>query len=410
MKIFLIHNTYQHAGGEDVVFKQERDLLERAGHQVLTYCRSNSEIANYSTLKRLRLMGGTVWGRDSYREVKALLENEAPDIAHFHNTFPLISPSVYYACRARRVPVVQTLHNYRLLCPAATLSRQGRVCEACIEHSLWQAIPNRCYRQSSLATATLSLMLGAHRWLGTWTAMVDCYIALTESARKKFIEGGLPPEKIVVKPNFVCPDPSPDGGSRLPRAKYALFVGRLSEEKGMHTLIAAWARLNGQIPLVIVGDGPLITRLKAEASLFSPGNVTFRGHLTRPDMFQAVKGARFLILPSQCYENFPMSAVEAFSCGVPVICSRLGAMQEIVADGRTGLHFTPGDANDLAPKVEWAWDHPQEMAVMGRAARAEYEARYTAERNCALLMEIYKRAIKSHQATARSSPKISVPA
>jgi glycosyltransferase involved in cell wall biosynthesis len=256
-------------------------------------------------------------------------------------------------------------------------------------------------------------MLGAHRWLGTWNEVVDCYIALTEFSRRKFIEGGLPPEKIVVKPNFVSPDPlegcsgdvpiaeskMTDGGPRSGRGRrqpplpegYALYVGRLSYEKGVRTMLRAWQKTN--TPLCVVGDGPLRQELEDDASSHGLSHVCFHGRLASDELMPLMKRTRFLIFPSEWYETFGLVAAEAFACGVPVIASRLGAMQEIVADGRTGLHFTAGDADDLAAKVEWAWTHPEEMQAMGRAARAEYEAKYTAERNYEMLMSIYERVL-----------------
>ena len=392
MKILLVHNSYQQPGGEDVVFDQERQLLERAGHQVLTYCRSNWEIAGYSASKRLALAGRVVWARDTRQEIAALLRSQKPDLVHVHNTFLIVSPSVYAACKEAHIPVVQTLHNYRLLCPAADFYRDGHPCEECAEHTLWRGAFHGCYRESRAGTTSVALMLKVHRLLRTWTRMVDSYVAPTEFARRRFVAGGLPSERIMIKPSFVHPDPRgrTDGG------QHALFVGRLSPEKGPETLVTAWRLLGSRVPLMIVGDGPLSTPLAADAVHHGLGNISFRGRLTHAETFRAIKEASFLIIPSGCYETFSISTVEAFACGVPVICSRLGAMQEIVEDGRTGLHFTPGDPDDLAAKVEWAWNHPSQMAEMGRAARAEYEAKYTAEKNYACLMDIYQRAITQH--------------
>jgi glycosyltransferase involved in cell wall biosynthesis len=390
MKVLLVHNHYQQPGGEDTSMLAEEGVLRAAGHWVVEYIRHNDEIKDYGLGSKATLPLRTVWAWDSYREIKALLARERPDLAHFQNTFPLISPAAYYACREAGVPVVQTLRNYRLLCPAATFLNHGRLCEACVEHSLWRAVAHGCYRGSRAATATTALMLAVHRWLGTWTRLVDCYIALTEFGRRKFIEGGLPAEKIAVKANFVHPDP----GAREGRGEYALFVGRLSEEKGLQTLLTAWVRLNNRISLEIVGDGPLRPTLQNETQRRMMGSIHFCGWMPRDRTLAAIKQARFLVFPSEWYEGFPVTIAEAFACGVPVICSRLGAMQEIVADGRTGLHFSPGNADDLAAKVEWAWAHPEEMAAMGRAARAEYEAKYTAERNYQMLMDIYRRVIK----------------
>ncbi len=388
-KVLLVHNRYQQRGGEDSVMQAEKALLSAAGHEVAEYSRHNDEIVNYGLWQKATLAPRTVWAWDSYRQLKTLLQTEKPDLAHFHNTFPLISPAAYEACREAGVPVVQTLHNYRLFCPAATFFRDGQVCEECVQHSLWRGIRYGCYRNSRPATATVALMLAVHRRRRTWTRQVDCYVALTEFSRRKFIEAGLPAERIVVKPNFVHPDPR----ARNDRGEYALFVGRLSPEKGLRTLLHAWQRLRDRVPLRIVGDGPLRSELEAGASCRGLSNISFEGRLPRDRTLKAMKGARFLVFPSEWYECFPVTIVEAFACGVPVVASRLGAMEEIVGDGRTGLHFTPGDSDDLAAKVEWAWTHPERMEEMGREARAEYEAKYTAERNYQMLMDIYKRAM-----------------
>jgi glycosyltransferase involved in cell wall biosynthesis len=267
--------------------------------------------------------------------------------------------------------------------------------------SLWQGIYHGCYRGSRTATATVALMLGVHRRLGTWSRLVDCHIALTEFSRKKFIDIGLPANKIVVKPNFVLFDPvseDPQSASvnhKLTQDSYVLFVGRLSEEKGVRTLLRAFQQLHNRIPLEVVGDGPLRGELEEETTRQRSSGISFHGRLNLDRVRALMKQARFLVFPSECYETFGLSLVEAFACGVPVVCTRLAAMQEIVADGRTGLHFNPGDSEDLAAKVEWAWTHSQDMDEMGRAARAEYEGKYTTERNYPMLMNIYQRAISS---------------
>jgi glycosyltransferase involved in cell wall biosynthesis len=393
LKILRIHNSYQIGGGEDVVFQQERQLLEGQGHQVFEYLRHNDEILDHGFWRRAILPVRAVWARDSCRELSTLLSEHKPDIAHFHNTFPLISPAAYYACRRAAVPVVQTLHNFRLLCPAAIFYRDGQVCEECSEHGTWRGLLHGCYRQSRAATAGVAVMLEAHRWLGTWAGMVHRYVALTEFARRKFIAGGLPAARVVTKPNFIHPDP----GARSGGGRYALFVGRLSPEKGLDVLLAAWKLLKSRIPLVIVGDGPLRAGLEGLTSRLGLNNIFFRGRLSHAETVPVVLGARCLILPTLCFENFPMSIVEAYACAVPAICSRLGAMAEIVDDGRTGLHFTAGNADDLAQKVAWAWAHPEPMVAMGREARREFETRYTVERNYPLLMEIYESAIASNK-------------
>ena len=394
MVILFVHNYYRQPGGEDAGVRQERDLLAAAGHRIVQYVRHSDEIILDGLATRVRSGAEAVWSRRTYRGLRSLLALEKPDVAHFHNIVPLISPSAYYACAEAGVPVVQTLHNYRLLCPAGNFLRQGHVCEECVEHSLFRGICYRCYRRSASATAAVAAMLACHRLLGTWTEKIDCYIARTEFARRKFIQGGLPREKIVVKPCFVYPDP----GLRADQGDSVVFVGRLSPEKGPGTLLAAWKRLDGRVPLRIVGDGPLRGELETEARQRSIAKVTFLGRLEGPRVVAEMKRARFLVFPSEWYEGLPLSIAEAFACGVPVIASRLGSMAEIVEDGRTGLHFTPSDPEDLAAKIDWAWTHPKEMEGMGRNARSEFEAKYTAERNYELLTQINQRVIEALRA------------
>jgi glycosyltransferase involved in cell wall biosynthesis len=388
VNILLVHNTYQQPGGEDVVFKQEGRMLENKGHRVTRYERSNWEADKYTGLRQISLARRTVWASDTRREFLRLLRAQKPDIVHVHNTFPMISPSIYSACSELKVPVVQTLHNYRLLCPAATLFRDGKVCEECMTASLWRGIEHRCYRKSRAATAVAALMLAFHRMRGTWKREISCYVALTNFSKSKFVEGGLPAERIFVKPNFVDPDP----GGRTGDGEYALFVGRLSPEKRVSTVLQAWKRLRLPIPIMVLGGGPDQAELEAQAALDNLSNVHFHGQVPRERTLAAINNARFLVFSSEWYENFPVTIAEAFACRTPVIASRLGAMAEIVGDGYSGLHFTPGDPEDLARKVEWAWTHPDEIRTMGENARKEYESKYTAEKNYPRLMEIYEHA------------------
>jgi len=390
MKIVAVHNTYQQPGGEDICFQSERDLLRDAGHEVLEYLRSNVEVEQYQGLiGQASLAKHTIWAGDTRREFRDLLVREKPDIVHVHNTFMMISPSIYWACLKAQVPVVQTLHNYRLLCPGSTFMRNHTVCEECLEHGPWRAVRYGCYRSSRSATAVIAAMLTVHRISGTWTRAVDHFIATSDFSRGKFVAAGMPRERISVKPNFVYPDP----GAKTGIGDYALFVGRLSPEKGVPTLLAAWEHLRSPIPLHIVGDGPLRGVLEEQVRERDLSAVCFRGQLTRAQTLEAMREARFLVLPSECYENFPMTIAEAFASGTPVLCSRMGAMQDLVEHGRTGLHFTPGDPASLAAQVMWAWERPQRLAVMGHEARLEYNAKYSAERNIDMLLDIYRRSI-----------------
>lgn len=392
MKILLIHNLYQQPGGEDAVFRAEAALLRSRGHEVAEFVESNARL---NGMDPLRAAARAVWSREARAKLRRLLQETRPDVAHFHNTFLMISPAAFSVCKEMGVPVVQTLHNYRLICPGALLMRDGRVCEDCIGKAVpWPGVLHGCWRGSRAQTAVVAGMLTVHRLLRTWTERVDVYIALTEFARRKFIEGGLPEEKILVKPNFVDPDPGPGEHDD----EYVLFVGRLSPEKGIQRLLEAWRLLNG-IPMKILGDGPLLHQVEDWSSRRGLRTVEVMGRRSREEVLHLMKRARILVFPSEWYEGFPMTIVEAFACSLPVVAPRLGAMAELIEDGRTGLLFEPGNAKDLAKKVEWAWTHPEQMEKMGREARREYEQKYTAERNYQMLMEVYERAIE----TARRS-------
>jgi glycosyltransferase involved in cell wall biosynthesis len=387
--VMLVHNFYQHRGGEDNVAESELRLLTRAGHRTITFFRHNEQIGENSWWAKGKLGMRAVWSTDSAREMRSALQNEKPDLVHFHNFVPLLSPALYYACKDLHIPVVQTLHNYRLLCPAATLYRDGKVCEECLgKLAPWPAVVHKCYRKDSLASAAVGVMITAHEMLGTWKNMVDRYIALTEFAKRKLAENGVPGHKIVVKPNYLDPDP----GAKHGPGEYALFVGRLSPEKGIRTLLESWRRLKSPIPLVIMGEGPC--RSEVTAACEGSPSIQWLGRMAKEVVIESMKRARFLVLPSECYESFPLALVEAFGCGLPIVGSALGAVGELVEEGRTGLTFRSSDPEDLAAKAEWAWAHPCELEQMGREARREFETKYTAAANYEALAAIYKQVLE----------------
>jgi glycosyltransferase involved in cell wall biosynthesis len=386
--ILSVHNYYQQAGGEDHVFFNEAALLERKGHAVLRYEDRNDRI-HKGTLGVAR---DAVWSPSTFERLKSLARSTVIDVAHFHNTFPLISPSAYYAVQRAGIPVVQTLHNFRLICAGATFTRNGSVCESCLDRrSLLPGIVHGCYRNSRTETAALSAMLAVHRRAGTYQKQVDVYIASGEFARSKFIEAGLPANRIVVKPNFVSPDPGVGEG----RGRHALFVGRLAKEKGIETLAEAWRGLGG-IPLFVAGDGPL-------NETEWPEGVTALGNHPQERVMELMQDAKILVFPSTWYECAPMTIVEAFACGLPVIASNLGSIPEFVTHGKTGLLFKPGDSEDLARQVRWAFDHPGELGEMRANARREYEQKYTAERNYKMLIAIYEMAIENFKRRRREA-------
>lgn len=375
-RVLVVHNAYRQRGGEDSVVEAELALLRGHGHDVLEYRRHNDDVADMS---KAALASDTIWSRRTVDEMSALIGRSRPSLIHVHNTFPLVSPSLYWAAARAGVPVVQTLHNFRLLCPQAMFLRGGRVCENCLGRLPWRAVAHGCYRDSRPQSALLAGMLAFHRATGTWRDKVARYIALNEFCRQKFIEGGLPAERIVVKPNFVDAAPLP-----LPSERDGVvFVGRLAAEKGIETLVQAAAKVGG-LTTRVVGDGPEAGRLAGV-----PGVVAL-GRLDAKAVREQLSGATALVFPSIWYETFGLTIVEAFAAGTPVIGSRLGVVPDLVEDGVTGLLFEPGNATDLAAKLRWAQANPQRMAEMGLAARARYERFYTADRNYNLLTAIYR--------------------
>lgn len=384
MKVLLGHNYYLHQGGEDVAFLSEKENLRRGGHVVIEYVRHNKEIEKRRFLFGLGRALATTWSQESYYHLTRVIRNERPDIAHFHNFFPLISPAAHYACSRSRIPIVQTLHNYRLLCPSATQYREGRICEECTLHSLLRGVRYGCYRGSCLATAAVAGMISFHRLVSTWNSIVDIYIAPSQFLRSKFISQGFIPERIVVKPHFVFPDPGLIGS----RGEYALFVGRLSPEKGLRTLIRAWKTLRYRLPLMIVGEGPERQMLEQEANDLDC--IEFCGKLSREEVLAALRKSIFLVAPSESQETFGMTIVEAFACGVPVIAARVGAFSEIVEHQKSGLLFNPGDHEDLATQIEQALKDPVKFKKLGINGRKEYLSKYTAEENLRRTEEIYK--------------------
>jgi glycosyltransferase involved in cell wall biosynthesis len=386
-RVLILHNTYQHRGGEDAVVESEAELLARHGLSVHTDLVSNDEI---HTRNKAVVALETLWSSRQVKRLEGLVRTLRPDVVHVHNTFPLLSPAVYSTCQRLGVPVVQTLHNFRLACPQAMFLRDSVVCEDCLGKLPWPAVVHRCYRGSALQTLVSASNITVHRALGTYRTQVDRFIALNGNSRQKFIEMGLPADKVVVKPNFVEPVAEPQWAERAG----GLFVGRLSTEKGMAALLGAWDLLSAQAPwsgasLKVVGKGEF------EADWQQRGPEVYLGFKPLPEVIAEMRRSLYVLVPSICYENFPRTIVEAFSVGVPVIGSRMGAMAELIEDGVTGLLANPGDAQDLAAKMAWAHAHPQEMLAMGRLAYDTYLRRYTPAVNLTELLAIYQGVIRT---------------
>jgi glycosyltransferase involved in cell wall biosynthesis len=389
MKILTIHNRYQLRGGEDEVFEREVQLLRSKGHTVIEYVETNDHVGDANPL---RSGLDAVWAKETVRRIRGVIQCERPDIAHFHNTFARISPAAYYACGQAGVPVVQTLHNFRTGCLNACCATAQGPCERCLTNIIpLTGILKGCYRGSRVGSAAMAAITATHKLLGTYRRQVDAFIALSEFGRSIQVRSGIPNHKLFVKPNFT--DPQPDGWQS--GQTHALFVGRLCPEKGIATLLEAWAQAGLTIPLRIAGDGPSAPWV-ADAAARIP-TVEWLGARTRLEVMELMRDAQFLIMPSLLYESFGLCIVEAFSAGVPCIVSGHGSMQELVEDGRTGLHFRPGDSLDLASKLQWMAAHPTERQQMGLAARECFQIRYTPEENYRLLMQIYSAASANAQ-------------
>jgi glycosyltransferase involved in cell wall biosynthesis len=391
--VLFVHNRYQERGGEDAVFEAEASLLEANGHRVGRLVFDNRDLPEApSAVDALRLGAATVWSRPARRRLKQALAELAPEVVHFHNTFPQVSPAAYSVCHDAGAAVVQTLHNYRLVCANGLLYRDGAPCEECVGRRVaLPALRHACYRGSRAQTGAVVSMLALHRLRGTWGKDVDVYIAPSQFLRDKLIEGGLSAERIAVKPNFLEPDPGP----KTCAGDYALFVGRLTPSKGVETLLDAYRRRDDLPPLHVVGDGELSSAV--EDAAHRDDRIVYRGRLGREGVMAEMGGAACLVFPSRLYESFGLVAIEAMASGVPVVASNLGAIPEIVAGGRTGVLFEAGNADDLGEKLACAASSPATLQWMGAAARAEYLCKYGGERNYELLIEVYERALEKDQ-------------
>jgi glycosyltransferase involved in cell wall biosynthesis len=384
MRILMLHNRYLVPGGEDQCSVAEAALLRDYGHEVELLEEDNRRIKQ---LGQPRTAMRTVWSRESYHRIDELLRSRAFDILHVQNFFPLWSPSVYYAASRNRVPVVQTLHNYRLMCVNSLFFRDQHLCQECLGRFLpWHGVVHACYRNSPSASAVVASMVGAHKLAGTWRKRVSTYIAVSEFAREIYIAGGLPADKIAVKPNFIHPSPSSGNGG----GGFALYVGRLSQEKGIATMLNAWKGAHEVLPLKIVGEGPLAELVIATAD--ENKNIEYLGAKSLPEVLDLMRSAEFLIFPSEWYETMGRTIMEAFSVGTPVVATNIGPPATMVVAGETGFHFTPGSVAELRERVEWCSRNLDQVRAMRRSARQAFESSYTGTANAKMLLMIYERA------------------
>ncbi|QDY85906.1 glycosyltransferase family 4 protein [Paenibacillus polymyxa] len=389
-KVLIIHNFYQQSGGEDKVVEQESAMLRSRGIETEHYYVHNDSIQSKGLANMAKLAVEAAWSFPEFKRIKELLLRVKPDVVHVHNFFPVISPSVYHACERLGIPVVQTLHNYRLICPAATFMRGNEVCEKCLHGSLLHSIRHGCYRGSQLQTIPVAAMIKFNELIGTWQHKVSRYIALTEFARDKFAESGLPLDRIAVKPNFIhhqAVKAKYDSNDR-----YLLFVGRISAEKGVRNLLQAWSQLENRdgLRLLIIGDGPEKAEL---AAAYPQEDIRFLGKQDGDTVLDCMSRAMYVMVPSIWYEGFPMTIVESYSVGTPVLCSRIGALEEVVEDGVTGFHFQHDDLGNIKTVIRHAVAYEDYTAMRQKVAE-NYAAHYTEEVNVKQLLAIYSEAME----------------
>lgn len=387
MRILTVHNKYLLRGGEDVLREAEDALLRKNGHFVDTYVKDSADV--YS-VGMFRAGLKAIWSNEAYADVRRKLRSGRIDVLYCHNLMPLISPSVYYAAKRERVAVVQMIGNYRLLCTNGFLFQDGKICEECVDRfAPYPSVLKSCYRGSRVGSGVIGSMQTIHRAARTYRDRVDLYVAVSDFVKSKIVASGLiAAEKIVVKPNFVADDYGMTDGA----GDFALFVGRLSPEKGVRTMLAAWEKLRN-VPLKIVGEGTLETEVRAAAE--KNPNIEFLGVKTSAEVAELMGRAAFLVFPSEWYEAFGLVCIEAFARGTPVVGAKIGAIEELIEPEKTGLHFEPRNAVDLAAKVEWMRANPRRVERMRAPARAEYAAKYTAEANLKNLLNVYERAVES---------------
>lgn len=400
MKVLLVHNYYGSSApsGENQVFEAELELLLSRGHEVKTFTRHSDEIRDNGIFGKISGALATPWNPWMFQAIRWKVLHFKPDVVHVHNTFPLISPAIFHAIGNRAARVL-TLHNYRLVCPAAIPMRAGRVCTECLDlHTVWPGLRHGCYRNSRLATVPVAANVALHKCLGTWTSQVDAFIALSEFQSERMIVAGLPAERVHVKPNFYPGDPVVvPWGERRP---CVVFAGRLTAEKGVNALVRAWLLWGEQAPeLRIVGDGALRGELERLAAAHTRVPIRFLGQLAGEAAQAEIAHAHLLVLPSEWFETFGMVILEAAACVTPAAVSDIGPLPSIVKHGVSGVVFAPADPDSLLRQVRTAWETPGLLEKLGQGARAEFESKYTREKNYDMLMAIYRQAIS----TARSN-------
>lgn len=396
MRILTVHNRYLAHGGEDSVVNAEKKLLEQQGHTVELYEEFNRDIALETPFQKIHSGVRTIWSLSSHRELLERLKSQNYDLVHVHNTFPRMSPSIYWAAHQCGVPIVQSLHNYRWLCAASWLMRDGDFCQKCVGRSPLSAVQHACYRNSYQASLAVASMQMFHKLIGTFDKCIDAYITFTQFGHDVFIRGGLDPKRLFIKPHFSFPNDF-ENNSPSVRKKRMLYLGRVSEEKGADMLVAAWRKAKlTDWELWIVGDGPSKSRLIENNSDID--SLHFKGSIEHNEVDEVLKQSRFLIAPSMLFETFGLSGLEAYTRKTPVIAPNHGVFRELVDHGSTGLLYKSRDMNDLSNTlVRASTSSEYEWKKWSDNAFQSYLGRFTAERNLQMLLEIYQAAQMHNQ-------------
>jgi glycosyltransferase involved in cell wall biosynthesis len=389
-KVLIVHNFYQISGGEDTVVSNEMGMLKENGHDVILYSRHNNEIKNMTVIRKILLLFETIFSFRTYKEVKKLITENKINLVHVHNTSPLISPSVYYACFKENIPVVQTIHNFRLICPKATLVRDNRICEDCIEKGLNCAIKYKCYKNSRFTTLAAVLTLKIHRIANTYNK-IDAYIALTKFNKDKLCKLVKDKDKIYVKPNFMKNKDLDQSDRKI--LNYFVFVGRIDSLKGINLLVDAWLEIKDTV-LYIIGNGPEYKALELKIKECNIKNIKLLGFLPKDEIFVILRNAMSLIVPSQWYEGFPMTIVESFSIGVPVLAGDIGNLSNIVTNGVNGIHFNYNSKEDLIDKVNFLIENYDLCRELSKGAYKTFKEKYTDNINYNILIELYNNLTK----------------
>ena len=385
MRILIVHNRYRLKGGEESVVESESELLSAKGHTVKVLFRDSSEIERFTLPQKMRLVSDIAWSSKSFDMMRNTVREFRADIVHAHNIHPLWSPSIFSAAHESGAATVMTLHNYRLVCQNGLLMRNGRTCSECLDHGHWRGVVHRCVGGSLCGSLAMSRMMWINDRNGTWRNDVDAFISLTNDAKEIFSRGGVPADRIYVKPNCVA-DPL-TGDAVVVTRLGALFIGHLLAFKGIEMLLDAWQQI--EYPLCVVGEGPLLDKLRLQARK----NITFVGRLPYSEVLKLLSSSSFVLFPSHAREGFPRVIVEAFAMGRAVIASRHGAMKEIVRHNETGLLYDQGNVDDLRRQAALLAGNPTLALSLGQAARREYLHKYTADSNYRQLIDVYHSAL-----------------